>query len=87
MQHGKRKDAQIVFNTSLGVLFGVKKYADALWKVVEQRGIDVNLGHQLVEVRFRSSQTPSSARQKSTTIGQSLIVDQTWKSTGKKLEL
>jgi len=55
-QHGKRKDAQIVFNTSLGVLFGVKKYADALWKVVEQRGIDVNLGHQLVEVLPESGQ-------------------------------
>ena len=37
------KKANIEFHSSLAVLFGVKKYADALWKVVEQRGINVNL--------------------------------------------
>lgn len=50
MQHGKRQDANVVFNTSLGVLFGVKKYADALWEIVKKRDIKVNLRTNLVEV-------------------------------------
>ncbi|RZC35663.1 sulfide:quinone oxidoreductase, mitochondrial, partial [Asbolus verrucosus] len=29
---GKRNNANIMYNTSLPVIFGVKKYADALWK-------------------------------------------------------
>ena len=37
------KKSNIEFHSSLAVLFGVKKYADALWKVVEQRGININL--------------------------------------------
>uniref|UniRef100_U5ER07 Sulfide:quinone oxidoreductase, mitochondrial n=1 Tax=Corethrella appendiculata TaxID=1370023 RepID=U5ER07_9DIPT len=47
---GKRKNANVVYNTSLAVLFGVKHYADALWKVVEKRGIKVNLRTNLIEV-------------------------------------
>lgn len=43
--------ADIQYFTSLGVLFGVKKYADALWEVVKGRGIQVNLRHHLVEVK------------------------------------
>jgi len=50
-KHGKRDKANIIYNTSLPVLFGVKKYADALWKVVEQRGITVNTRTCLTEVR------------------------------------
>jgi len=45
------KKANIEFHSSLAVLFGVKKYADALWKVVEQRGININLRHNLIEVK------------------------------------
>ncbi|CAL4061214.1 unnamed protein product, partial [Meganyctiphanes norvegica] len=48
---GKRDDANIIYNTSLPVLFGVKHYADALWKVVEGRNINVNLRHNLIEVK------------------------------------
>ena len=33
----------MVYYTALPVIFGVKKYADALWKVVKERGIHVNL--------------------------------------------
>ena len=33
------------------MLFGVKKYADALWEVVRGRGINVHLRQHLVEVR------------------------------------
>ena len=40
----------MVYHTALPVLFGVKKYADALWKVVESRNIEVNLNSALVEV-------------------------------------
>ncbi|KAK2712155.1 sulfide:quinone oxidoreductase, mitochondrial-like isoform X1 [Artemia franciscana] len=50
-KHGVRDKANIYFNTSLGALFGVKKYADALWKIVEERKISVNLMHELVEVK------------------------------------
>lgn len=39
-----------MYNTSLPVLFGVKTYADALWKVCEQRGIQVNTRTNLVRV-------------------------------------
>ncbi len=31
---GKRADAKVLYHTSLPVLFGVKKYADALWEQV-----------------------------------------------------
>ncbi|XP_060891608.1 sulfide:quinone oxidoreductase, mitochondrial [Labrus mixtus] len=48
---GKRARANVVFNTSLPVLFGVKKYADALWDIVKQRDLQVNLRTNLVEVR------------------------------------
>ncbi|KAH9368450.1 hypothetical protein HPB48_012620 [Haemaphysalis longicornis] len=41
----------ITFNTSLGVLFGAPKYAAALWEVVKDRGIKVNLKHELIQVR------------------------------------
>ena len=38
--------------TTQPVIFSVKKYADALWKVVEARGnITVTLNHNLMEVR------------------------------------
>lgn len=46
----KRAGANIMYNTSLPVIFGVKHYADALWKVVEDRKINVNLKTNLVEV-------------------------------------
>lgn len=46
----KRKNAKVVYNTSLPVLFGVKHYADQLWKIVEKRDIKVNLRTNLIEV-------------------------------------
>ena len=48
---GKRPKANIMFNTSLGVIFGVKKYADALLKIIEERNIAVNYKCNLIEVR------------------------------------
>lgn len=46
----KRQHAKIIYNTALPVIFGVKYFADALWKVVKERDIDVNLKSNLVEV-------------------------------------
>lgn len=48
---GKRAKANLIYNTSLPVLFGVKKYADSLWDIVKQRDLQVNLRHNLIEVR------------------------------------
>jgi len=45
------KSANVHYFSALPVLFGVKKYADALWKVVQQRNINVNLRHNLIEVK------------------------------------
>ncbi|CAH1163339.1 unnamed protein product [Phaedon cochleariae] len=49
-KEGKRNDVKITYNSSLPVIFGVKKYADALWKVVEDRDINVNLRTNLIEI-------------------------------------
>lgn len=35
----------------MGVIFGVKKYADALWKVCKSRDIKVNLRTNLIEIQ------------------------------------
>ena len=43
--------ADIQYRSSLPVIFGVKKYADALWEVVKGRNINVNLRQNLIEVR------------------------------------
>ncbi|KAM4039749.1 sulfide:quinone oxidoreductase, mitochondrial [Anomaloglossus baeobatrachus] len=48
---GKRSDANFIFNTSLGAIFGVKKYADALLQIIKERDIQVNYKHNLIEVR------------------------------------
>ena len=48
---GKRENAKIIYNTSLPVLFGVKKYADVLWEIVRSRDIQVNHRQNLIEVR------------------------------------
>ncbi|EDO49988.1 predicted protein [Nematostella vectensis] len=45
-----RNKSNIMFNTALGRIFGVKKYADVLTKIVEDRGIHLNFYHNLVEV-------------------------------------
>lgn len=50
-QTGKRSKAKIIYNTSLPVLFGIKKYANSLWEIVKQRDLQVNLRQNLIEVR------------------------------------
>ena len=44
----------MIFNSSLGVIFGVKKYADALTKVIQERNIQLNFRHELIEVKPES---------------------------------
>ncbi|XP_019359694.1 PREDICTED: sulfide:quinone oxidoreductase, mitochondrial [Gavialis gangeticus] len=48
---GKRSTANIIFNTALGGIFGVQKYAEALLEIIKARDINVNYKHNLVEVR------------------------------------
>ncbi|XP_049638451.1 sulfide:quinone oxidoreductase, mitochondrial isoform X2 [Suncus etruscus] len=48
---GKRAKANIIFNTSLGAIFAVKKYADALQEVIRDRNLTVNYKQNLIEVR------------------------------------
>lgn len=47
---GVRDQSTVMYNSALAVIFGVKKYAQSLWKVVERKGIQVNLHHNLLEV-------------------------------------
>ncbi|KAI1711796.1 pyridine nucleotide-disulfide oxidoreductase domain-containing protein [Ditylenchus destructor] len=47
---GKRSETRILYNTAMGTIFGVEKYARSLMKVVEERGIELNTRHNLVEV-------------------------------------
>ncbi|XP_063697012.1 sulfide:quinone oxidoreductase, mitochondrial [Culicoides brevitarsis] len=46
----KRKSANIIYNTTLPNIFGVKHYADALWKICEKRDLKVNLRTNLVKI-------------------------------------
>ena len=50
LQHGVRDKTTVMYNSALGVIFGVKKYADALMKVIRKRDITVNFQRKLLEV-------------------------------------
>ncbi|XP_047350939.1 sulfide:quinone oxidoreductase, mitochondrial isoform X2 [Vespa velutina] len=45
-----RNNIEVIYNTSLPVIFGVKKYADVLWKVCNERNIIVNTSTNLVKI-------------------------------------
>lgn len=49
-KHNLRNNIEVVYNTALPVIFGVKKYADSLWDVCKQRNIVVNLQTSLLKV-------------------------------------
>ncbi|XP_050295234.1 sulfide:quinone oxidoreductase, mitochondrial [Anthonomus grandis grandis] len=49
-RENKRSKVNVIYNTSLPVIFGVKKYADALWKVCKSRNIAVNTRTNLVSI-------------------------------------
>ena len=48
---GKRDNMTVMYNTALPRIFGSAYYADALEPICAQRGIQVNVGLDLVEVR------------------------------------
>ncbi|XP_060582923.1 sulfide:quinone oxidoreductase, mitochondrial-like [Ruditapes philippinarum] len=48
--HGVRDKTKIMFNTSLGVIFGVKKYAERLLKIIDRKHIEVNFRRNLTSV-------------------------------------
>ncbi|KAK0395859.1 hypothetical protein QR680_001467 [Steinernema hermaphroditum] len=50
-RHGKRAEATVMYNTTLGRIFGVEKYAHALSEIVKARNIQLNTRHNLVEVK------------------------------------
>lgn len=49
-KYGLRDNISVTYNTALPVIFGVKKYADALWEVCKERDINVNLRRSLTKV-------------------------------------
>ncbi|XP_039297552.1 sulfide:quinone oxidoreductase, mitochondrial isoform X1 [Nilaparvata lugens] len=49
-KHGKRESANVMYKTSLPVIFGVKHYADALNELCKRRNIDVGLRQELIEI-------------------------------------
>lgn len=50
-KHGKRGDANMMFNSAGPSIFAVKKYAHQLSKVVAQRNLTTNFQTSLIEVR------------------------------------
>ncbi|XP_041355640.1 sulfide:quinone oxidoreductase, mitochondrial-like [Gigantopelta aegis] len=48
---GIRENTDVIYNTSLNVIFAVKKYADRLLEVIKNRNINVNYQRSLIEVR------------------------------------
>ena len=56
---GKREHVKIIYNTPLPVIFGVKKYAEVLDRVVKSRDILVNHKTVLVEARARAARPPA----------------------------
>ncbi|XP_030765724.1 sulfide:quinone oxidoreductase, mitochondrial [Sitophilus oryzae] len=55
-KEGKRDNVNIIYNTSLPVIFGVKKYADALWKICKERNITVNTRKNLISINPQNSE-------------------------------
>ncbi|CAF0835650.1 unnamed protein product [Brachionus calyciflorus] len=51
---GIRDQAQVIYCTTLPVIFGVKKYADALMQVVKERDIKLNTLHHLIEIDYKN---------------------------------
>lgn len=56
LKHNVRNNINVIYNTALPVIFGVKKYADCLWNVCNERGICVNLQTNLVKINPNEKQ-------------------------------
>ncbi|CAF0767339.1 unnamed protein product [Brachionus calyciflorus] len=55
-KNGVRDKATVTYCTTLPVIFGVKKYADALMEVVKERDIKLNTQHHLIEIDYKNKQ-------------------------------
>ncbi|EFN60231.1 Sulfide:quinone oxidoreductase, mitochondrial [Camponotus floridanus] len=55
-KHNLRNNIDVVYNTALPVIFGVKKYANSLWNVCKERDITVNLQTNLVKIDLNKKQ-------------------------------
>lgn len=53
-KNGVRANTKIIYNSSLPVIFGVKKYASALLEVIKNKDIDVNFRHSLSKVDHKT---------------------------------
>ncbi|KAK2177313.1 hypothetical protein NP493_606g03039 [Ridgeia piscesae] len=51
---GKRDKATVMYNTPIGVVFGIKKYAQTLHDQILERDIKLNLRRNLVEVKHET---------------------------------
>jgi sulfide:quinone oxidoreductase len=49
-RHDRRKEINIIYNTSLSVIFGAPKYAERLLNLVKERDIQVNFRKNLIAV-------------------------------------
>lgn len=49
-RNGNRENVEILYNTSLAVIFGIPRYASALNEIVRERNLNVNFRHNLIEV-------------------------------------
>lgn len=56
LKHNLRNNIDVVYNTALPVIFGVKKYANSLWNVCKERDITVNLQTNLVKIDLNKKQ-------------------------------
>ena len=55
-KNGIRDKTTIVYNTTLPVIFGVKKYAACLMKIVKERNIQLNTRLNLIEIDYKNKQ-------------------------------
>jgi sulfide:quinone oxidoreductase len=55
-KRGVRDRARVIFASAGGAIFGVKRYANTLEKVIARKGIDTLFKHDLVEVRAASNE-------------------------------
>ncbi|CAB3406705.1 unnamed protein product [Caenorhabditis bovis] len=53
-KRGVRQNANVIYATSLGRLFGVEKYLKPLEKVAREKNVDVRTRHNLIEVDHRN---------------------------------
>jgi len=69
-KHGVLGDVQVHFYTSGSIIFGVKKYADTLNKVIARYGIQPHFLHNLVEVKPESKQAVFDVYEQGKVVGQ-----------------